>query len=206
MSEGQKNRFWTKKRFYDGVFNFFVVVMGVWLAVYVNGKNDQKHRNKETKTKIFSMILESNYNVNWGKRIMEVFSNDSSTTIVLTAPHLKAAESVLADNNLLNVIEPYQASIVVSYLNGMSMSGKIHAKYEAYLEMSGFRSTEGGIKLRKQIRDHAASDLAMCYVVQKEFSGFEKESKFDMKVIDSLEMIIKTAKKNILEGKAKFNK
>jgi len=200
---GQKIRFWTKKRCYDGIFNFFVVALGVWFAVYVNSKNDQIHRNEETRRKIFSMVRESNYNIDWGKKMRKIYTNDSSISFLVETPHFNAAEIVIRDDNLINVIQPHQISLIIKYVEEMRLTYNMQEVYREYTATYGYKHT---MDIRKQIREETILNLAMCHLIQKEFEVFYKEIEIDKEEIKRLEEEIKITEEKILKGNAKFEK
>lgn len=191
---------------YELLFNFFVMIIGILVGFQIEGRIKQNSLNNNTRTKLHFMYLESQYNVTVGKSIFEVSSDTTRQTININKLDDIAAKAVFHDENIFNILQPYKFSLVRSYIEGIQTLNAANEKYMNYIESINYGNNLKAEKLKNFVRKNSSAFLATCYVLQQEFESYFNTNEYDRRKIKEVELEIKKAKENVLQGKFKLEK
>jgi len=183
------------------MINFFVMIVGILIGFYLEGIRKQHELNKITKTKLHMMYLESQYTIKVGKELFDCYSNTNTIQINLKRLDVRAANSVLEDDNKFRLLEPHKITLIRAYVEAAQIVDEYNERYNDYISTINYQITETGKKYREKIMDLSASFMATCYLVQQEFLEYFNEDIYNQSQIEDIESTIQEAKQKVLTGK-----
>lgn len=193
------------------LFNLGITIVGTLVGVLwaftVAEIAQQADQDKTTEQRLHLALLEAQYNGTTALDIVDSFT-ESATTVKLTIERPNSLSAIIAfqDSNILSVLEPYQASLLKSYIYSIANLNEVLNAHQTLLENSNYTSTPLEPNLRKSVRNNAAATFAMTFVLQEELLKYFNEESYVHERIAELEERVKVLKKKALSGEIAHSK
>jgi len=191
---------------YELLLNFVAMIIGVLVGFQLEGIRKQNSLNRNTRTKLHIMFLESEYNLTIGKNIYDICIDTTTQKLNFKKLDDLAARITFEDENVFNILQPYKISLIRSYIDAIHTLNITNEKYINYLESIGYKNNSKAESLKKLVEKNSLGFLATCYVLQQEFKSFFNKKEYEKRKIKEVELEIQKAKELILQGKFKTEK
>lgn len=172
--------------------SLIATVLGVLIAFILNDYWHQVNLNKVTEEKLHLVYLEMQYNSTLVKAVLEEYSHPVITEIFIRRADYSLAISALNDYNIVSFLPNYKLSLLLNYIESLRTVNLFLDEHKDFSFSTQTKSFKSSNDMMEAIKSNAASAIASCNVIHREFEKyFDKDSYNHRKLTELQEEIIK---------------
>ena len=202
--------FLKKPEVISGLFvNMVAVFVAVSFAFWLDRYAEQKTLNRATEQRLHLAALETQYNGELAKEIVDIYAKTNIPNIYINRPDSTAATTAFQDSNVLLFLPIYKVSLLKSYIKAIATLNQAMEIHQRLLESAGYKQTSTQnniIRIRQNVRSNAASVLAVAFVLQEELNELPKKTLYDHDKIKEMGERVKLIKAKALKGEVSLSK
>jgi len=179
--------------------SFLATILGVFIAFLINDYRHQVILDRITEEKLHLVYLEMKYNSTLVNSVLKEYSRPVINEIFIRRTDYTLAISALNDNNIVSYLPKYKLSLLLNYVESLRTVNLFLEEHKEFSFSTNTKSFKSSNDMIQAIKSNAASAIASCQIVHREFDKYFDKDSYDQKKLNEIQQEIIELKEQHLQ-------